>query len=351
MEGHTSNEVNTRLGICEVCNCNLAKYTCPACEVKTCCIQCVTIHKKELKCNGIRNKVSFKQLSKYSNMDLQSDYILMEEITRSVENCKRDPSKNFVRINKQLPFHLFKLRAAATRRGIHLCFLPQSFTRHKENTTFLNWKTQLISWKVEWVFPEAGYIKYIDERVTEDDRLSTILNKFLYPEYCPPELKDHLQYYQSVGYSGVTVLMKAENIKKSKERYYHLDVGESLKENLEGKTIIEFPTIHVIFNHNRNMYNIIDTDSEDDNELEDNVFDNTGKKEFLSIRKRHLKELSKNERKSLIFTNTDISGEDSSSNSDSEVTKKRKQDSNKMCCSGIDGELNILPYNLLIQQQ
>lgn len=96
-------------------------------------------------------------------------------------------------------------------------------------------------------------------RVTEDDRLSTILNKFLYPEYCPPELKDHLQYYQSVGYTGVTVLMKAENIKKSKERYYHLDVGESLKENLEGKTIIEFPTIHVIFNHNRNMYNIIDT--------------------------------------------------------------------------------------------
>lgn len=43
-----------RLGKCEVCNANSAKYTCPKCEVKTCQIKCVRIHKKELECDGIK---------------------------------------------------------------------------------------------------------------------------------------------------------------------------------------------------------------------------------------------------------------------------------------------------------
>nr|CAD7207355.1 unnamed protein product [Timema douglasi] len=60
------------LGTCEVCACKDAKYTCPKCEVKTCCIACANIHKKELSCSGVRDKVNFKQLSKFTNMDLQS---------------------------------------------------------------------------------------------------------------------------------------------------------------------------------------------------------------------------------------------------------------------------------------
>lgn len=61
-----------RLGSCEVCNANNAKYTCPRCEVKTCSIDCVRIHKAELACSGTRDKTVYKPLSKFSNLDLLS---------------------------------------------------------------------------------------------------------------------------------------------------------------------------------------------------------------------------------------------------------------------------------------
>lgn len=60
------------LGKCEVCNDQEAKYTCPRCEVKTCCLTCVNIHKKELECDGQRNKVSYKRISDFTNLDLLS---------------------------------------------------------------------------------------------------------------------------------------------------------------------------------------------------------------------------------------------------------------------------------------
>nr|CAD7421185.1 unnamed protein product [Timema poppensis] len=153
-----------RLGTCEVCACKDAKYTCPKCEVKTCCIACANIHKKELSCSGVRDKINFKQLSKFTNMDLQSDYMLLEEMTRNVEKYSRDPLKGHSRHEKDIPHHLFKLKAATSSRDIRWHFLPRNFSRHKDNTTYLDWKTNVIWWRVEWIFPQGNNIKCVDER-------------------------------------------------------------------------------------------------------------------------------------------------------------------------------------------
>lgn len=59
-----------RLEKCEVCSANKAKYTCPKCEVRTCCLICVNIHKKELECDGIRDRMKFKPLSSFTDLDL-----------------------------------------------------------------------------------------------------------------------------------------------------------------------------------------------------------------------------------------------------------------------------------------
>ena len=61
-----------RLEDCEVCNTNKAKYTCPKCEVRTCGIECVNIHKKELDCNGIRDRTKFIQMNNFTDLDLLS---------------------------------------------------------------------------------------------------------------------------------------------------------------------------------------------------------------------------------------------------------------------------------------
>lgn len=42
-------------------------------------------------------------------------------------------------------------------------------------------------------------------------------------------------------------------------RFHELDVTLTLKENLENKTIIEFPTLYVILKDHVDMYEIIDT--------------------------------------------------------------------------------------------
>lgn len=80
----------SRLGNCEVCSVKEAKYTCPRCEVKTCCFMCQSIHKKELNCDGTRDRTKFIPLHKFTDMDLASDYRLLEEVGRAVEQHKKE---------------------------------------------------------------------------------------------------------------------------------------------------------------------------------------------------------------------------------------------------------------------
>ncbi|XP_029052037.2 box C/D snoRNA protein 1 [Osmia bicornis bicornis] len=262
-----------KLEDCEVCGMNKARYTCPKCEVRTCCLQCVNIHKKELECDGIRDKTKFVRLNSFTDLDILSDYRLLEEVGRTVDQLKRDPSKKCTRQNN-LPVHLTKLRAAAFKKTINLQFMPQNFSRHQSNTTFLNWKTNELYWRIEWIFPQAEHTKWVTERALDSTRLSTLIEEILDPVKSlenkndieelnlKMRLNERLQYYQAAGLSGIKILLKAEKIAKSDLRFYELDVTCTLQENLENKTIIEFPTIYVILKDHSFAYEIIDTDDE-----------------------------------------------------------------------------------------
>lgn len=105
--------------------------------------------------------------------------------------------------------HLYKLKLAARKRGIVLQFLAQNFSRHKSNTTRYNNKSNIISWRVEWVFPNVGTkpLKFVDERCQEHRRLSELLDKYLNPEAVPFEGSKGLTFYKSVGSSGVKILL------------------------------------------------------------------------------------------------------------------------------------------------
>lgn len=81
----------------------MAIYTCPKCEVKTCSIKCVKIHKEELDCSGIRDRTKFIRMQDFTDSDLYSDYRLLEECARFVYSVKRNEKKKFSRIDKDLP--------------------------------------------------------------------------------------------------------------------------------------------------------------------------------------------------------------------------------------------------------
>lgn len=43
--------------------------------MKTCCLSCVNIHKKELECDGKRYKTGFKRLEKFNDNDMSQGTI------------------------------------------------------------------------------------------------------------------------------------------------------------------------------------------------------------------------------------------------------------------------------------
>ncbi|XP_055846173.1 box C/D snoRNA protein 1 [Episyrphus balteatus] len=266
--------LSKRLGKCEVCGANDAKYTCPKCEVKTCCLPCLQIHKKELECSGIRDPTKFIPLKKMTKMDFMSDYYFLEECTRFVEDRKRDRIKRYTRYNKVLPKELFRLRNAAAKRKTTIRFLLENFSRRKENTSYLNWKTDIIYWRVEWVFVNAENMVFVDEKCCEDDSLGTLLDKYVNeqnPEIVPK--KKCLEYYQSEGIGNLIILLKAEGVKRSRNRFFRLDISKSLRDNLADKVLVEYPCIHVAYDKNTLLLDIIESD--DDLEEENNSYRKT----------------------------------------------------------------------------
>lgn len=254
----------SRLGDCEVCAANKALYTCPKCEVKTCCLNCVRIHKKELECDGIRDRTKFIRMKDFTDTDLLSDYRLLEECARFVWGVKRDDKKRFTRIDKDLPIHLFKLKMAARQRGIVLQFLAQNFTRHKNNTTRYNYKSNLINWRVEWIFPNVDKepLKYVDEKCPEQKKLSHLLDKYINCDAEPFEGSKSLSFYKAAGISGLKILLKAEKVKGSAKKFFELDPSESLAENLSGKCIVEFPIIFIVLKDHAYNFEIITPEDE-----------------------------------------------------------------------------------------
>lgn len=213
-------------------------------------MECLKIHKKELECDGIRDKTKYIPLKKMTDMDFMNDYYFLEECTRYVADRKRDKLKKYTKFNKELPNHLYRLRAACWERKIKLRFLLDLFTKHKANTTRLNFKEKTIYWRIEWNFPQAceKNLIFTDDACSENDKLNKLLDKYLNPKSIVdvPGRKD-LEYYQSKGIDGVKILLKSEGVRKCKNRFYELDCRLNLKENLAGKTIVEFPVIFVVF--------------------------------------------------------------------------------------------------------
>lgn len=239
-----------RLGNCEVCSKVESKYTCPKCEVKTCSLECVNIHKKELQCDGIRDRTKFIPVRKMTENDFMSDYHFLEEATRFVELQKRNQIAS--RNQSSLPQKKHKLRNACCKRKTFIKFFKNTFSKSLENTSYYQQKTNKILWHIEWIFPNLDNLKISMKHCDEEVALGELLIKLF-----ETEKREQLEYYQSKGVGNLSMLLKAESVKNCKNRFFSLDCSKSLKQNLASKTIIEFPTVHVTYdNHD---YDVIES--------------------------------------------------------------------------------------------
>lgn len=134
--------------------------------------------------------------------------------------------------------------------------MPRNFARHKCNTTYLNFKSNVVFWHIEWIFVNADNLKLSDDNIPETAKLSNLLHKYMVQQ------EDHvvqqkLQYYQAVDLPGIQLLLKAEE--KAGCKFYELNPLTSLKDNLKNKIIIEYPIIHVVLKEHLNSYDILDS--------------------------------------------------------------------------------------------
>ncbi|KAH8235533.1 hypothetical protein KR032_002094 [Drosophila birchii] len=260
-----STSSSPRLGMCEVCAAKEARYACPKCEVKTCSLECVQIHKKELECDGQRDRTKFVPLSQMTSREFMSDYCFLEEATRYTEARKSDCSKRFTHDsnnnnNRSLSVPQHRLRKAANQRHIRLELQLPNFSRHKENTTYLDWKLRRIFWRVEWLFvniPMDGdgsdsqaqpMARFADARCDEHEKLVNLVVKYVdLQQETALNHRKRLTHHQTAGIGQLSFWLRAEGVPRNATRCYALEAAKPLGENLAGKTIIEFPTIYVTY--------------------------------------------------------------------------------------------------------
>ena len=282
---------NMRLGACVICEDKAAKYKCPKCQFSTCSLKCVQLHKVENNCDGIRDKSRYIPKDKIADIDIMSDYRLLESTTRCIDSYNRDVIKRSTRRfrdphNIPLPPHLMKFRNACYRRGkCRLHFLPQKFERHEQNTSRFNWKKNEIFWRIQIKFPHTMPIaqtytfNYVSEKTLIYDLLRpfiegnthvTAINEDTAGDTLVIDKKCLEKYdvYKAAGFNGLKILLKSEGDMAGSKRYRELDLSQSLSHNLSEKNIVEHPVLLVILKHHSDSFDIDDDpdDERDDQE-------------------------------------------------------------------------------------
>ena len=206
-------------------------------------------------CDGKRDKVKFKRKGDMDDMDLVSDFRLLEEVGRGLDQCRRDKIKRSTRQGTEvmraprLPRQLMRLQQEARSRGIRLQILPPHFVRRKENSTVFKSKMRQIFWKVELVFPhcQGGQRSVNLPVVCERTKLWRLVEEQV--EGGEEEVENDFVLYKSLSYGGLSFFLKAEGMmgrNEKRRRFYPLDLKRSLKTNLQGTMIVEHPVIHVV---------------------------------------------------------------------------------------------------------
>ncbi|XP_047192914.1 N(G),N(G)-dimethylarginine dimethylaminohydrolase 1 isoform X2 [Scophthalmus maximus] len=237
------------LANCVVCRSEEAKYRCPACLTHSCSLVCVKKHKEDSGCSGVRDKTAFVSLTQFDEMALLSDYRFLEDTGRFADGTTRD---NLIRAPRTT-FKAKRLAASGRKMNITLRFLPITFTKSRENSTFFLSKEKQFMWHLKLIFPQSG-AEFSQRRVSDRQTLKQILTPYIHPTESDPVTRQKLKMYVQAPSDHVKVFLKAEGRKANSVRYHVLDIEKSLRDTLSYKTLIEYPVLHVVLKDNWKEY-------------------------------------------------------------------------------------------------
>ncbi|XP_039984403.1 box C/D snoRNA protein 1 isoform X3 [Xiphias gladius] len=174
-------------------------------------------------------------------MTLLNDYRFLEDTGRFADGATRDGLIRAPRTTSKAK----KLAANARKMNITLRFLPITFSKSKENSTFFLTKVKQFMWHLKLIFPQSS-TEFSQRRVSDTQTMEQILTPYIHPTESDPVRRQKLKMYVHAPFDHVKVFMKAEGRKANSVRYHELDIQKSLRDNLSYKTLIEYPVLHVV---------------------------------------------------------------------------------------------------------
>lgn len=217
----------------------------------TCSLTCSKSHKKEFECDGVRDKTKYIPLKKMTPLDFMNDYYFLEEATRFTSKIKSNEKVTGV---KRIQPKFSILKKAAFKRNVKLFFLNDGLAKRKQNYSKYDRIKDEITWQVHFVFPNTDFKtnKKFSENIKIQDMVKTLLDTY--------ENEKQLDFYRAQGSSKIRALLKTEGLKNNSNRFYDLDLNQTLKVCLSKKVVIEYPTLYIVFDYLIDNFDTVDSD-------------------------------------------------------------------------------------------
>ena len=289
--------VRDRLGDCAVCDAGVAaKYRCPGCAVVSCSLACSKRHKQMGEgCSGKRKVAEFKDIRDFTDADLVSDYRFLEDALLEKDRAKRwrprfRPGSDAAARADRAPAAIKTvdlLTQKAADRGVQLFCMPDGMARRVANTTFYDRKRDLMQWRVEWLFhgpptardddeekngrvgveKVAPVARTEDAKVDETATIGSALRAHFAPGPGNAARLHELRRFRSLRErrkaetpATIGIFLAAEGRRADDPRFHRLALDATLRENLNGKRVLEFPTLHVaVLPEDENAFPLVPT--------------------------------------------------------------------------------------------
>lgn len=267
---------------------NAIKYTCPRCGVHTCSLPCVKKHKAWAQCSGVRNPAEYRKRADLATpSSIDKDFNFITNVERSVARADQGVSDRGITLApaRQLRGcdNRPKWEIEADQRQITIVKAPKGLSRSKQTKTHWNTQHKCITWTIEWVctdnervLAQCMEIKTVGEAFLQTVGKKAIKRKRrLSKETGPPNQK-----VQKISPSSPSSKNQENNRTKDEDSsnapidapavseqlltdlYFYLHKANTpssfkcliplsgeqpLREILDGRTLLEFPTIYVKF--------------------------------------------------------------------------------------------------------
>lgn len=252
--------------LCALCHVNSIKYTCPRCFIHTCSLKCVKLHKQRAQCNGIRDPGAYvRRIDLATEVGIDRDFNFISSVERGVGRAEE-------RYEEMVPVGIGWSRKQANwedavrESGVKVIRAPEGLSRRKLNKSDV--KGSGLMWTVEWLWDGEKRVM----NVTETKRIGqTFVGCFgkragrkrkRHDEGRIGEEKDdHDPSEQQAKNENSPGSQKEETTQSPLEGllfYLHrpqtssklkclvpVEPTSTWKEVLKGRTVLEFPTIHV----------------------------------------------------------------------------------------------------------